>query len=95
MHKITLYSDWSYIDQLERKDLEDGEVLRIQWPDKTVEEHKIIVTKSRASRRTSTWPLGHDVDCIDQHAFVHIYYHGSKATIPLIGLMAERVKEEK
>ncbi len=43
MNKIEHYSNWCEIDRLDGKDIEDGEKLRIKWPDGTITKETVRV----------------------------------------------------
>lgn len=47
MNRVVVYSNWCYVDQLDGKTLENGEKLRVRWPDgKETQETVFTMDKS-------------------------------------------------
>lgn len=82
MTTITTNKNWCSIDQLDGKDLEHGEKLKLQWPDGTVERVQIIVKKRTVGNRD---PIE------EREAFVEKSIHRVIVLVPVKGLKAERV----
>lgn len=87
MSKIIRYSNWGYWEQLDGKTLQNGERLRVMWPDGVQEELTVIVVDHGV-------PIdhhGHSYTGKDVRAYAILYHHGVEIRVPLLGLEAERV----
>lgn len=87
MKRIKALKNWCDIDQLEGVDLKDGEKLRVEFKDKTVEVVKIKVEPS--SYETSD--MGHPYTIPVRKAVVTKKVAGVTVQVPLVGLKAERI----
>lgn len=87
MKPITTYSNWCYFDQLDGKNLEDGETLRLRFRDGTEKEIKISVEcfEETISDMGSPCQIPH------RKAYTALKVHGTEFKLPLVGLYAERV----
>lgn len=89
MNRIETYSNWCYLDRLDGKDLVDGEVLIVKWPDGQLQQTKIMV-----ERKTQTYQdHGHNGEMPVSHAYVLAYHRGVQVRVPLVGLEAQRVSD--
>lgn len=87
MSKVTTYSNWCEIDQLDGKDIVDGETLLVKWPDGTKEVYEARVKKwsvPMMEQGGHTWNTPHS------QAFVLVRYRGKLVEIALAGLEATR-----
>jgi hypothetical protein len=85
--KIEQGSNWGYWDQLDGKEMVEGEMLKVTWPDGTVE-----VLRVRVERGTLIYEdHGHEGRGKDNKAFTTVNHHGVEARVYLRGLEAERV----
>lgn len=84
MKPITVRSNWGYYDQLDGKDLEQNERLRIQFPDGHISEHRTLLDRHVSEGRD---PIGISL------AFINVLYFGAECQVYLrqAGILAERV----
>lgn len=92
MKKVTIYSNWCYVDVLgdDYKDvLRDGEELRVQWNDGSITNEKILVE----SRVDHYHGHGGGDDITTSKAYIQIKYKGNSALIRLVDsdLLCERI----
>lgn len=84
---VELTSNWGYWDQLDGETLKDGELLRIEWPNGTVEELPVRVRDVGCTIHD----MGHQYTGQDIRAFVEKVVNGKAVLIEARGLLAERV----
>lgn len=86
---FVVYSNWCYKDQLDGRDLVDGERVIVQWPSLREEEFTVYVT------HRSEPILDHGVETSISHrrAWVQVQYEGHRTLIRLgdSGLKGRRV----
>jgi hypothetical protein len=97
MKKVETYSNWCYLDQLDGDTLEDGEGLRVRWPNGKETKEKAVVEKSSYMMSD----MGSPYEMHVSKAFVEADVHGAKCLVRLVGqeIMCERInplpKKEK
>lgn len=79
MKKVITYSNWCEIDQLDGKDLENGEWLRVKWPDGSITRAKVRVEKTIYSISD----MGSPCDIPVSRAYVRVPHRGASARIRL------------
>ncbi len=89
MQKITTDRNWREVDQLDGKDLRDGEYLRIMWPDGTYTNQTVKIESSSYNVSEQGQRDGYDVPV--RHAMVPIKYRGQHTYIRITGLNAKRI----
>ncbi len=59
MNKVEIYSNWCYMDALDGKPLENGEVLKVKWPNGTITKETVIIESSSYTMmdHTSPWEV--------------------------------------
>lgn len=87
MSKIKHHSDWSSWDELDGKELEDGECLRIEWPNGRITEENICIHKGI----NHTSDHGHPCTYKKYHAYVNVTANGIATQVRIVGLEAERL----
>lgn len=91
MKPVEQVSNWGFWDVLDGKRLEEGERLRVRWPDgsETVETCRVQKAKFRYEDH------GHPGEGPDDHAFVALSAHGAVGTVRLrqAGILCERVPQ--
>jgi len=88
LRAIERYSNWCSIDRLDGVDLRDGEELLVKWPNG---QHEVIVIKVR----TGSFQVsdhGHSYDAHESLACFVTDYCGVRAEVPLVGVLAKRMK---
>jgi hypothetical protein len=86
MTRVIVGGDWRYADQVDGKDIVDGEILLVRFPDGFEMYCKALVT-------TSTLPIkdhGHSYDSSRKQAYATTDFHGSTSLVRLVGLEATR-----
>ena len=84
VNKITAYKDWCDIDRLDGLDLENGELLHVEFPDRTLVS--VITTVKK-------WHVGGgpgEARLPYSKASIPVEYHGVAIDLPLAGLKAKR-----
>jgi hypothetical protein len=87
MNPITRYSNWCYYDQLNGKDLENGERLAIEFPDGVVRDVYITV---KCYGEEITEHGGCRSTIPHREAFAETEVWGVKVQIPIYGFKAKR-----
>lgn len=89
MNKIEIYKNWCEIDQLNGINLEDGEVLKVKWPNGEITVETIILEKT--SYQVSDH--GHPWDVAVNRAYAQTECRGVKCLLRLSGkdILCERV----
>jgi hypothetical protein len=89
MNKVEVYSNWCYLDQLDGKTLENGEKIRVQWPNGEETQESVVVKKHSymISDMGSPWEVW------VSEAYVHGSIHGAQSLVRLTGdgILCERV----
>lgn len=88
MGKITRYSNWCELDQLDGVTLQNGEILSVEWPDgsKSVVTIEVDNTPGTYSDHGRESPMPKSI------AYTPLTYRGVKSLVPLIGCLAVRRK---
>lgn len=87
MNKIETYSNWCYIDRLGGRDLLDGELIELQWPDGGPTE----IVRVNIDRPYQTYSdHGHVYEMPVAKAFVTAEHRGAPVKIYIAGMMAQR-----
>jgi len=88
-NKCVILSDWCYYDQLDGKTLQNGEKLKIKWPDSSITEETVL-TKCRNLLFNDH---GGRTEIPIIEAYITIHFRGVKAEIRLVdsGLLCQRV----
>lgn len=87
MARITRYSNWGGWDQLDGRTLQDGERLRLTWPNGFQETATIAVVDIGMNISDH----GHSYRGQNVRAYVDFNHHGATARVPIAGFEAERV----
>ena len=89
MQRVTIRSNWGYFDELDGRDLADGEGLRLKWPDGTITVAKVILVKTSEPGSD----MGHPIDIPLHRAFIGVNYRGAIAQIRLYNspVLCERI----
>ncbi len=89
MNKVEIYSNWCYYDQLDGKNLKDGEKLKVRWPDGQETQENVILKKT--SQTVSD--MGHPYDVPIHQAYVAVTVHGAECLVRLTadGILCERI----
>ncbi len=86
--RVEVYSNWCSIDQLDGVALQNGDRLRVRWPDGR--EEVVAVTVVDESYEGSDH--GHSCRIFVSRAYHSFAHHGVIARVPLVGLEARREK---
>jgi hypothetical protein len=81
MQEITIYGNWCDYDQLDGRNVEDGERMLLRWPDGVTEEHVVRVEK----RMGQTGDMGHMCDLPIRKAYIEHTVHDVTIKIMLYG----------
>lgn len=91
MKPVAQVSNWGYFDALDGVTLQEGDQLRVQWPDGTITEETCRI--HRASTRTQDH--GHDVDLPFESAYVEKTYRGVSVPVwlrqPMPMILCEKI----
>lgn len=87
MKNIIRYSNWGDWDQLDGKTLEDGEKLRVEFPDGTIKDIEVTMVKSTYD----VSDMGTPYTCKSELAYIRSSIFGVSVFVPLIGLKAQRI----
>jgi hypothetical protein len=85
--KVERYSNWCSIDRLDGDDLQNGEMLKLVWPDGSISTETITVEKTTFE----VYDHGHSYGAPQSHAFVQTEVHGQPVKLHIVGLFAKRV----
>lgn len=85
--EVVEYSNWCNIDQLHGTTLSAGELLEIEWPDKTTEYTSVVTEES--SYQISDMGTPYQVPVCK--AYGVLKYHGAEIRVRLLGLRARRL----
>jgi hypothetical protein len=90
MQDATVRSDWGYWDQLDDRDLRDGEPVRARWPDGTVTGETIRIEK----RDQPYQDHGHATTIPDHRAYIETAFRGAVVRVYVrgSGLKLERLE---
>lgn len=67
--------------------LNDGDTVKVRWPDKTESDHKVKV-------KAEFVDCGLMGDYTDKHSYIIVDHHGKKIEMPLEGLVVYVVKRK-
>jgi hypothetical protein len=90
--KIKITGSWASYDSIDDKPLKNGELVEVLWPDGTVSEHKISLTKYHQSvleQGGGAWDVPH------HEAFVSIPHQGANLKVRLFDVNKIRVRRKK
>ena len=90
MSVIKRDNNWRHVDQLNGKDLKEGERLSLVFPDGK-EYIKNIVVKTHTSY---VQDMNTKVDVSHRYAGFYTTYHGIKIFVPIVGLTAKRLRKK-
>ena len=79
MNPVKTDQSWRGVDQLDKKDIMDGERFRIKWMDNSITEELIKLDKS--SYMVSD--MGHPWEIQVRKAYIDVNYKGAKAKLYL------------
>ena len=77
MKTIETHSNWCYIDRLDGKDIEDGESVRVEWPDGTITAERLRLKKERFPYNDH----GHTYDGDNWRAYIEVTVHGLRVEV--------------
>ena len=90
MNPVKTDRSWRDVDQLDKKDIVDGEKFRIKYPDNSITEESIKLDKSSYT----VSDMGHPWEILVRKAYIDIDYKGAKAKLYLAEndkILCERV----
>lgn len=73
-------------DELDGKQLQAGENLRVQFPDGTIEDHVVLITTQHFDYQS-----GMKLEFSRERAFFNVNTHGIWKWMTAVGLKAERI----
>ncbi len=86
--KIYRYTaDWCSYDRLGDKNLKDGQILLLRWPNDKITEHTIVVDKGYRMESDH----GHPCEIPTSHAYVWLYHEGLPIKVSVLGLEAQNI----
>lgn len=87
MNPILFKSDWGGHDEIAGTPLNEGDRIRLRWPDGIIEEVDVRIVESRDTVNDH----GHGFVCVYLRAYTMIRHHGVKVLIQLVGIPAELI----
>jgi hypothetical protein len=88
MNAIVCRSNWGYFDSLDGLDLSKGEKLFVEFPDGHRRHISVVIEETSQTGSD----MGRPCEIPTRKAFAEVPVYGAKGRVPLIGLLAERVK---
>jgi hypothetical protein len=88
--RVTTDQSYRTVDQLDGKDLIQGEALRVRWPDGSVTEERVLLDRSESREQESCSTYLHETSI----AYVSATVRGASAKVLLTsgGIECERVE---
>ncbi len=88
--RVTVRSNWGYFDELDGRDLKEGERLRLHWPDGTTTNAAVTLVKTREPGSD----MGHPIEIPHHQAFVVVKHRGAETYVWLrsTGVLCERTE---
>jgi hypothetical protein len=89
-HEVKEYTNWCHLDQIDGKNIKDGEKLELIWPD----GHTMLCNVIVEGGHKEVLDMNSTYLCPISYAFAMIEHHGSELKIRLAdvkGLKARRV----